>query len=189
MASRSSRPMSRGKAITAAALLSIVGFLIAGGCTQLLVYSAGLAGTPGTFRVDLCETVGSGRGQHVDCYGTYRSDDGRITDQDAVMSHAYAFGTVVPVERSGPRGYYPTGFGAASGALSGVSLGLVLLSCAGLAVLQQSPRYPPRVPGRRVRPADLPRPLGAWTKAVTFVGLCGLVTFPVFLVIGLANGM
>ncbi|RAG87558.1 hypothetical protein DN069_00775 [Streptacidiphilus pinicola] len=190
MVYRDRKPMTRGKRGVAAAILVLVGVLMVGGCANMLRYTAGWSGTPGTFRLLSCETVGSGKGQHTECSGLYRSDDRRTTDPDAVMSHAYAPGTVVAVERAGTGTYYPTGFGPDAGALAGISFGLLFLSVAGLACVQLSRRYPSATPGGRPRAAELPRPLGSLTRFFSFVGLGGLGAFVFFLIAALAtNGI
>jgi hypothetical protein len=167
----------------------VIGLLVVGGCVVMLGYSTVLVGAPGHLKVDACALVGSGRGQHTDCYGTYRSADGRVVDPDAVLAHHYSLGTDVSVARSGGGAYYPVGLAGISGALAGISFGAMLLALAGSLAVQSSRRYPPRVPGQRTRTADLPRPLGACLQVLAGVMLSDLVLFAVFFVVALAAGM
>ncbi|WP_037606894.1 hypothetical protein [Streptacidiphilus rugosus] len=183
------RPNSRRKNIAGGLVFGVIGLLLVGGCALMLAYSTGLTGTPGQLRVDACAQVGSGRGQHLDCFGTFRSDDGRVVDQDAVLAHHYSPGTEVRVERSGGGTYYPVGPAGTAGALAGAGFGVMFLALAGGLFVQTSRRYPPVAPGQRLRTADVPRPLSVLLRALARTMLAALVLFVLFFVIALANGI
>jgi hypothetical protein len=180
---------SRTKIILTALLFGVIGILVVAGGTRVLTYTVGLSGTPGHLKVAGCGPVGKGRGQHTDCYGTYRSDDGRITDQNAVVVHESHLGPDVTVDRTGDDVYYLIGFGAASGPLAAVCIGLTLLSFSGILFVQSSRHYPPRDAGQRLRPVELPPALRTWLRVCALTTLGSLGLFVVFFVIALASGI
>lgn len=67
-------------------LLALVAAFWCVTATADLALSAGVYGTPGTYRVDSCrDTNGSGKNSRYDCYGDFTPDGGRA--DDAVYVH------------------------------------------------------------------------------------------------------
>ncbi|MCF3104745.1 hypothetical protein IPZ58_24590 [Streptomyces roseoverticillatus] len=96
-----------------------------------LVRSTGLVGTPGTFTVLVCETVGTGRGSHTVCHGSFRPDGGGRTDDRATIDTEYDRGERVAVTRSGGA-YYSVTPAAFFGWLTVDCIAGFLLLCAAL---------------------------------------------------------
>ncbi|MFE2507743.1 hypothetical protein ACFXC9_04595 [Streptomyces naganishii] len=148
-------------------------FLVAG-LFLLLVSGAGLAyatalvGTPGRFYAEYPEQVlDGGRGgyhTHTVWQGTFRSDDGKVTDSHVRLDDGGDGDAPVPVTRAASGDYYVAKPGYVLGWLCGFFLGGCLLTCA----------LPPLRFGRPFRPGDPDAP--AWVRNVMRVSLGCLVT-------------
>lgn len=97
------------------------------GLVDGLKYSTRLSGTPGLLKIDNCITTGSGKSRSTECFGVFRSDDHRVTDQFASLGEAFKEGTVLPVQRD-PGGHcYLVGVAPTAGRLAGICACLVAL--------------------------------------------------------------
>ncbi|MFI1537684.1 hypothetical protein [Streptomyces anandii] len=130
--------------------------------------ATGLAGTPGSFYAERREQViDGGRGgyaTHTEWGGTFRSDDGKVTDSHAHLDEGGAGEAPVPVTRAAWGDYYIAKPGYVLGWVWGLSLGGCLVTCA----------LPPLRFGRPFRPSDPDAP--AWVRNVMRVSLWCLVT-------------
>lgn len=144
-------------------------FLVAGAgalafCLHNLAYELHLAGKSGEFHTVGCRSVGSGKSRTTTCYGTFRSDDGRVVDQDAAMDAPLTSRLDFPVQWEAPRTYHEV-----SPTVDSLSLGLALESVAfgTIGVLAIAPFPRGGVPSRTTRRAG-------WVGAVGGLGGLGM---------------
>ncbi|KOV66954.1 hypothetical protein ADK64_10925 [Streptomyces sp. MMG1121] len=104
------------------------------GLADGLKYSTRLSGTPGLLKITFCETTGTGKQRHTDCFGAFRSDDRRLTDAYASIGESFKTGTVLPVQRDADGHCYLVGVAPTAGRLAGICACVVGL-VAGLAAL------------------------------------------------------
>ena len=138
------RPVSPAKARVGGAILLLIAALLIGYGYRGLGYASGLQGTPGHLRVLLCERVwgGSRSGTRTVCDGTFRSDNGKITDTDATLDDGarHRMGDIVPVTWAGGETYFTARPANAFGWATMLLAGVWALICGAPAVW--SGRYP-----------------------------------------------
>ncbi|GHD89597.1 hypothetical protein GCM10010508_31230 [Streptomyces naganishii JCM 4654] len=148
------------------ALVIGLALLLASGAE--FAYATALVGTPGRFYAEYPEQVlDGGRGgyhTHTVWQGTFRSDDGKVTDSHVRLDDGGDGDAPVPVTRAASGDYYVAKPGYVLGWLCGFFLGGCLLTCA----------LPPLRFGRPFRPGDPDAP--AWVRNVMRVSLGCLVT-------------
>ncbi|AOR31302.1 hypothetical protein BFF78_09875 [Streptomyces fodineus] len=127
--------------IAMALVMLFVGVLFSGlggggavGLADGLKYSTRMSGAPGLLRIETCDTTGSGKQRHTDCFGLFRSDDHRVVDQFASIGDSYKAGTVLPVQHDAEGHCYVVGVAPTAGRLAGICACVVAL-VAGLASL------------------------------------------------------
>ncbi|WP_269856111.1 hypothetical protein [Streptomyces sp. RPT161] len=102
--------MSPTKARLGGAILLLIAALLIGYGARGLAYASGLGGVHGHLRVLFCDQVwnGSRGGTHAVCNGTFRSDNGNITDTDAHLGDGlqHKMGESVPVTWAGGETYF-----------------------------------------------------------------------------------
>jgi hypothetical protein len=131
-------------------LAVLVAALLAGAAAALLVgvpalpYAAKWAGTPGVFAVRSCAEVGAPKERHMECVGTFRSDDGGTVDTDAEISWPLAVGAAVAVQRTPGDSYVQVGVAAFWGWLAVALFGAVLAGAAVMVALVTTGRNLPR---------------------------------------------
>ncbi|MEU8969451.1 hypothetical protein AB0D11_09250 [Streptomyces monashensis] len=121
-------------AVFTGVLFSGLGIGGAVGLADGMRYSTRLSGTPGLLRITYCETSGTGKQRHTDCYGVFRSDDHRLTEPYASIGESFKPGTVLPVQRDARSHCYLVGVAPTAGRLAGICAGVVAL-VGGLAAL------------------------------------------------------
>ncbi|OIJ96265.1 hypothetical protein [Streptomyces monashensis] len=120
--------------VFAGVLFSGLGIGGAVGLADGMKYSMRMSGTPGLLRIEYCETSGTGKQRHTDCYGDFRSDDHRVTDAYASIGESFTAGTVLPVQRDARGHCYLVGVAPTAGRLAGICVGVVAF-VAGLTLL------------------------------------------------------
>ncbi|WP_142218436.1 hypothetical protein [Streptomyces puniciscabiei] len=104
------------------------------GLADGLKYSPRLSGTPGLLATRICDTTGTGKRRHADCYGVFRADDHRLVDGFASVGGSCEAGTVLPVQRDAGGHCHPVGVAPTAGRPAGICAGAVALT-AGLTAL------------------------------------------------------
>ncbi len=108
-----------------------------GGAVSLadgLKYSTRMSGTPGLLQITACETTGTGKQRHTDCFGVFRSDDHRVTDPSASIGESFKVGTALPVQQDASGHCHLVGVAPTAGRLAGICV-CVVAAVAGLASL------------------------------------------------------
>ncbi|MFB7669653.1 hypothetical protein ACFC1R_38130 [Kitasatospora sp. NPDC056138] len=101
--------------LTAVGALFAVGVLVLAGWllrfpADEFRYTAGMAGTPGTFTAAHCHTVGSGKSSHRECQGRFVPHDGSPADPTAHISNARVdVGKPAELRRTDGGGYVQPG--------------------------------------------------------------------------------
>ncbi|MGN5380850.1 hypothetical protein ACQ4WX_38270 [Streptomyces lasalocidi] len=113
--------------VFAGVLFSGLGIAGAVGLAGDMRYSTRMSGTPGLLRITYCETSGTGKQRHTDCYGVFRSDDHRLTDPYASIGESFKAGTVLPVQRDARSHCYLVGVAPTAGRLAGICAAVVAL--------------------------------------------------------------
>lgn len=129
------------------ACLLLMGLLIGGFCVPALPFASGLAGTRGTLTVESHRVSYSSKGSTTSSEGTFRSDDGKITDHRAEVDPNFALLRRVPVSRAPWASYYVVHPARFLGWLAGSCLAVCFLLLGG----------PGLVSGRRLS-RDAPAP-------------------------------
>ncbi|MET9073187.1 hypothetical protein ABZX95_13655 [Streptomyces sp. NPDC004232] len=111
--------------VFAGVLFSGLGIGGALGLADGMKYSTRMSGTPGLLRIEYCETSGTGKQRHTDCYGVFRSDDHRVTDPYASIGESFKGETVLPVQRDASGHCYLVGVAPTAGRLAGICVAVV----------------------------------------------------------------
>ncbi|MER6735697.1 hypothetical protein [Streptomyces puniciscabiei] len=122
-----------------------------GGAVDLadgLKYSTRMSGTPGLLTTETCETTGTGKQRHTDCYGVFRADDHRLVDRFASIGGSYRAGTVLPVQRDAGGHCHLVGVAPTAGRLAGICACVVALVAGLTALCGAFSTVMPRLGGR-----------------------------------------
>ncbi|GAA3044172.1 hypothetical protein GCM10020000_24680 [Streptomyces olivoverticillatus] len=141
------------------ACLLLMGLLIGGFCVPALPFASGLAGTRGTLTVESHRVSYSSKGSTTSSEGTFRSDDGKITDHRAEVDPNFALLRRVPVSRAPWASYYVVHPARFLGWLAGSCLAVCFLLLGGPGLVSgrrlsrdaPAPGGEPAVPDRRGR--------------------------------------
>ncbi|MGW3177350.1 hypothetical protein [Streptomyces sp. NPDC001153] len=143
-----------GRVATALCML-FIGVLFGGlgigggvGLADGLKYSTRMSGTPGLLKIETCETTGTGKQRHTDCYGLFRSDDHHVVDQFASIGDSYEVGTVMPVQHDAGGHCYLVGVAPTAGRLAGICACVVALVAGLTALCGAFSTVMPRLGGR-----------------------------------------
>lgn len=128
--------------------------------TADLALSAGLYGTPGTYKVDTCfDTSNTRKNSNYDCYGDF-TPDGRTAD-DAVYVHLKDTGHDYPdgTEFDAQQGFEPStiqrvGFWGVMGELWQVAVCVAILAGLGYQAIKPRRESHSREPSQRQKAAD-----------------------------------
>jgi hypothetical protein len=105
--SRRTRTMRVQTGLPMLILVAVVGPLLVWWGGYEAAHAAGLAGTPGTVKVESCRTIPQPKGSYIGCTGVFRSMDGTVTDPAALVSSPLrvSAGSTLDVDRTGPGDY------------------------------------------------------------------------------------
>ncbi|MEV8479291.1 hypothetical protein [Streptomyces sp. NPDC051173] len=126
------RDASSGTVRFGSAFVVVVGLAVLALGAVNSAHASGLFGTHGTFTVRRCETGKTSRGgTSTDCFGSFRSADGRTVMEDAELDVKYATGRSVSASCGFPDMCYKLDVTDAVGWFAGLLAALTVLCFAG----------------------------------------------------------